>query len=109
MIFWLYENLMKDYLNTKELIPEENFCEIRYEDLLAHPEVEVQKIYDQLNSGENVRENVQIMDFIASQKAHKTDAYILTKQEYEALMERWGFAMKKWNYRVPDNIKIIEK
>lgn len=108
MIFWLYENLMNDYLKDKDLIPEQNFYEIKYEKLIANPLNEVGKIYDQLNLNGNEQDKADIIAYLKTQKFFKTGKYTITKRELDTILDRWGFAMNTWNYQVPDNIRVVD-
>ncbi len=107
MIFWLYENIMKDYLRDRELIAKRNLCEIRYEDMLSNPQAVIDNIYEHLNLGGTMEDKSEISSYLMKQRAHKTDKYIITKNELNTILDKWDFAMKAWDYQVPDNIEVI--
>ncbi len=109
MVFWLYENLMKEYLTDKNLIPEQYLYEVRYEDFLKDPLGEVEKIYAHLQLGGNEQDKADIMAYLRSQKSHRTDTYTITRKELDIILDRWDFAMKAWNYEIPDNIRVVEE
>ena len=48
-ILWFYQQLMKKYLGTRDLIPPENLLEIRFEDLEAAPLLHLRRIYEKFN------------------------------------------------------------
>jgi hypothetical protein len=108
MIFWLYENLMNDYLKDKKLIPIYNLYEVKYEKLIIDPMKEIEKIYDQLRLDGNEQDKVDIIAYLKTQKSHKTDKYIITRKELDTILDRWDFAMKQWDYQIPDNIRVVE-
>jgi len=107
MIFWLYENLMKDYLRDRELIAKHNLYEIRYEDVISQPQAVIDNIFEQLNLGGTMEDKSEINSYLLNQRTHKTDSYIITKNELDTILNKWDFAMKAWDYQVPGDIEVI--
>ncbi|HHH77868.1 MAG TPA: sulfotransferase [Thermoplasmatales archaeon] len=98
VILDVYSMLYKKYLEEKNLIPDGNLVEVRYEDLIAHPLDELERIYGVLNLtgfGENkstFREN------IAAQSGIKTSKYKLDEKTKEMIYENWKFAFDAFGY-----------
>lgn len=108
MVFWLYEHLMRDYLNDRGQIPSRQLYEIRYEDFLLNPLNEIEKIYKHLQLGGSDKDKADIVKYLQSQESFHTDTYTIQRKELDTILDRWDFAMKTWDYQVPDNIKIVE-
>ena len=49
-----------------------------------------------------------ISEYIESKKGYKKNVHTITREKLERILKEWDFAMKEWNYNVPDNVKIIK-
>lgn len=109
MVFENYEKVMQDYLAQYEMIPKENFVEIGFETFEKDPMKRLESIYNELKL-------VGFEDAVPNLKAYvdsmntyqKNKYYTITRKELDEILERWDFAMKKWGYSVPENLKVIE-
>ncbi len=108
IILDVYELLLKDYLATRHLIPENRIIEVRYEALLADPAGEIEKIYNRLGLGDVKEALLSLQDNLKKQKSHRTDTYKLTQKELDSILSRWDFAMKEWNYGVSKSVRIVD-
>lgn len=101
-----YRKLMKDYFETKHLIPEKNLYEIKFEEFEQDNMQCMKEIYERfdLDSWEEARPMFQ--QYMLSQKQYKKNKYKISQEELEKLKKEWGFAMQKLNYEVPSNLEI---
>jgi hypothetical protein len=101
-----YRKLMKDYFETKHLIPEKNLYEIKFEEFEQDNMQCMKEIYERfdLDSWEEARPMFQ--QYMLSQKQYKKNKYKISQEELEKLKKEWGFAMQKLNYEVPSNLQI---
>jgi len=108
MIFWLYEKMMRDYLNERNRIPEKQHYELHYETLLRQPEKELEKLMYSLEIPFSKKDRQRISEYLKTQRSHKTDHYKLSRKELDYLLDHWGFAMEQWGYSIPENVEIID-
>jgi len=101
-----YKNLMTDYFETKDLIPEENLYEIKFEEFEEDNLFHLKKIYNQfkLETWENAKPHFKA--YINAQKHYKKNKYKIKSNELDTLKSEWAFAMKKLDYQIPDNLEV---
>ena len=102
-----YKNLMNDYFETKDLIPKQNLYEIKFEDFDENNLLHLKEIYDQLGLETWKDAKPHFTSYIQAQEHYKKNKYKITKAELDLLKDEWGFAMKKLDYEIPDNLEII--
>ncbi len=107
IILDVYEMLLKDYLSTRHLIPENRLAEVRYEDLMSHPAAEIERIYRVLELGDAKAQLSGLHQYLEGQKSHSPDVYKLSKKEWDNVLLRWDFAMQAWGYGMPENVELI--
>jgi hypothetical protein len=75
---------------------------VRYEDLIANPLAEMEKLYDRLQLGgfEGVRERFQ--DYFRSTKEYQTNRYpSLEPTLRDQIARRWGAVIRQYGYEPP--------
>ncbi len=102
-----YINLIQDYLATKKLIPEKNLVEIRFEDFENDTLSQIKSIYDQLGFESWTQAETPIRNYIGNQKHYKKNAYKINKKDLDRVKLAWEFAMKEYNYAIPENLELI--
>ena len=102
-----YKNLMNDYFETKDLIPKENLYEIKFEDFEEDNLLHLKEIYDQLGLDSWEEAKSYFSSYIKDQKHYKKNTYKITKAELDILIDKWGFAMEKLDYKIPENLEIV--
>jgi hypothetical protein len=82
----------------RKLIPPGQFCELRYEDLLADPLGRLEAVYRDLKLGdfEPARKNVET--YVAGMKNYETNRYDLAPADREAITRRWGPVFRRYGY-----------
>ncbi len=108
MILDLFERFIKDYDKYKYLIPKTQLIEVRFDDLEATPLLEIEKIYTTLKIDGFEEAKYLIQTFIQSNKNYEKNKYRITKKEMKLVLEKWSFAMKNWNYGIPENIEVVD-
>ncbi len=103
-----YKLFMKDFEEAKKLIPESNLFEIRYEDFEKDNLYHLKEIYNKL--GLETWENAEPLfrEYIQAQRHYKKNRYQISGRELERLEQEWGFAMEKFNYKIPENLEVHE-
>ncbi len=106
--FTLYKKLITTYWETRDMIPEGNLYEVAYESLIDNPEQEINKIYNKLSLDKNTGAIKNIINYINSTKRYKKNKYTYSAFVVEEIKNKWGFAINKMNYKLPDDILIKE-
>lgn len=107
-IFSLYRNLMNDYLNQKELIPEDNLVEISFDELERSTMNSIAYIYEQLKLPGYERAQGPILDYVKKMSSYKKNRHQMDAELLNRIQKEWEFAFDKWAYQVPDHIEIKE-
>jgi hypothetical protein len=108
LILSVYKQMMNSYLIERELIPKENLVEVAFDDLENDPMSTIKGIYETLNIEGFEKSKPSISEYIESKKGYKKNVHTITREKLERILKEWDFAMKEWNYNVPDNVKIIK-
>ena len=102
-----YKNLMSDFFDTKDLIPKGNLYEVKFEEFEEDTLFHLKEIYNRFDL-ETWREAKPYFEaYILAQKYYQKNEYRISKPELDALKKEWGFAMKKLDYEIPENLKIV--
>jgi len=108
LIFSVYKQMMSTYLLEKELIPGKNLVEVAFSDLEYDPMSTIRNIYKRLNIDGFDKSEPSINEYIESKKGYKKNIHTITRKRLERILAEWDFAMKEWNYDIPDNVEIIK-
>ena len=102
-----YANLLRDYLNTKSLIPEKNLIEIAFTDLEKNTLTIIKSIYAQLGLDSWEQAEGPITEYISKQKHYQKNSYKIKKEDLETIKKEWAFAMNEYDYKMPENLDVI--
>jgi hypothetical protein len=97
-VFSNYERIYAKYYSDVGLIPEENFVEIKYEDLKQEPLKTMKTIYDELGLGEFEEAIPNIQKHLDKNKNFKVSSYNITAQEKSKIYTRWKEVIDKMGY-----------
>jgi len=109
MILKVYVDLLHDYLSDKKEVNSARLLEIRYETLVENPIKEVEGIYGKFSLNDFQDLKPVLEEYIDTLNGHKSDLYTIGRQELDRVVDQVGFAMKHWNYEMPDNLKIVDE
>ena len=102
-----YKNLMNDYFETKHLIPKENLYEIKFEEFEKDNMTHLNEIYTQFSLDTWSDAEPCFKAYMYDQKSYQKNKYKIEKAELDTLKKEWAFAMKKFDYQVPENLEIV--
>ncbi|MCD6222495.1 MAG: sulfotransferase, partial [Thermoplasmata archaeon] len=88
------------YFKEKELIPEGNLVEVRYEDFVSNPFKEIKRIYEELGLKNFERAKHDFIRFMEEQKKIKVHQYVIGKEDKEKIYNYWKLTIDKWGYDV---------
>ncbi|AFZ30072.1 hypothetical protein Glo7428_1510 [Gloeocapsa sp. PCC 7428] len=97
----LYQQVMHKFFVEKNLIPQNNFVEVKFENLENNPLQEIEQIYNKLSLPGFNSAKTYFQSFIDLQKNYKKNEYRLDRETIAKVLFHWGFAIHTWNYKVP--------
>lgn len=95
-----YKVLLKKYLKDKELIPPNKLVEIRYEEFVADPLTEMEKLYAKLGLGEFSKAKEYIAGELNDYKNYERNKFELSVIDKEKVSSHWKFAFDAFAYSV---------
>ena len=105
-IFDLYKDLMKDYLEQRELIPKGHLVELSFEALEADARTCIRNLYKDLDLSGYDKSDAYFEAYLNKMKSYQKNKHHITKALMEKIQTEWGFAMKEWGYGIPKHIEI---
>ena len=98
-VFDTMDLLYRDFFTQLSEIPVENYCQVRYEDLVRSPVAEIERIYRQLDlqSFERIRPCLEA--HLSEGAAYKAHHHLMSDDEREEVCRRWGWYLDKFGYR----------
>lgn len=104
-VFRVYRKMMNHYRKDRELIPEVNLVEVRYEYFIRNPLDHLRQIYEQLEIGGFERARPYLEAFY-NQHYRSPTPHHYRKADVEAIQKEWSTALKDHPY--PDPLKKKE-
>jgi hypothetical protein len=102
-VFDSMDLLYRDFFTQITEIPAQNFCQVRYEDLVRTPVEEMARIYNQLQFGsfETIRPKLEA--HVRELDGYKTNKHHISSHQRAQIDRHWGWYMDRFGYRVrPD-------
>ncbi len=93
--------LYRDFFAEVASIPAENFCQLRYEDLVREPAAEISRIYRQLGLGSFEQLRPRLEAHLGELGGYKTNRHRISDQQRCKVSRRWGWYMDRFGYRAP--------
>lgn len=100
-IFEIYTKIMKKFLETKELIPPDNFIEIKWEDFVGNELENLEKIYAQFNLPGFEEAKSGFKEYIEIKRNYQQKPYVIDEESQKKIYENWSFTIDKWQYEIP--------
>lgn len=106
LILDIYPAMLRDYLEDRKQLDPDRLMEIKYEDLIREPMNHLAQIYHSFNYPGLQELEPVFEDYLLRIEGYQADSYTIDENELKKVMERVDFAMKEWNYDLPDNLRI---
>jgi hypothetical protein len=97
-VYRMFTRMYEAYLAQKDLVPSENLCEVRYEQLVRDPVGQIQAIYEHLRLGDFEQARPQIEAYAAKEKDYQTNRYELPDSTRAEITRRWGELIERLGY-----------
>ena len=108
-IFDIYKKLMNDFLEQKTLIPAANFVEIAFDDLEKDTINNLKNIYEKLDLPGFEDALPAFTNYRQSMESYEKNKHTISHDLVNKIQRELGFAMKQFNYAVPENIEITNE
>ncbi len=97
-IFTTFTRMYDAFDRDRGLIGPGQFCEVRYEDLIADPVEQMRLVYERLELGDFESVRPAIEAYFAGQKDYKTNRYQMTPEMRAEVTRRWGKFFEQYGY-----------
>tara|TARA_R110002111_G_scaffold177322_1_gene243404 strand:- start:37004 stop:38032 length:1029 start_codon:yes stop_codon:yes gene_type:complete len=103
----IYLNHLDVYERDRQIVPEGQLHEVRFEDLEEDPVGELRKVYEHLNlpDFDDLEKNMQ--PYLKDQKSYKKNKYEMDAAQEKKIYERWQKAFEMFGYdRLPSEALV---
>jgi hypothetical protein len=101
-VFRTFERMYEVFERDRAIIPAGQFSEVRYEDLVAGPVAQMERIYGQLGLGEFERARPAIAAYFAAKADYQTNRYAPSAETRAQIARRWGTFFQRYGYAVEE-------
>jgi len=98
-VYALYEEMMRQFLSDRTLIPLGNLAEVRFDDLERDPLGEMSRLYRELSLPSFAQAEPLLRRYVASQTSYRKNGFTLSEAEREQVARKWTFAFTELGYR----------
>ncbi len=107
LIFEVYEKLYADYFDQKSQVASDRIFELKFEEFEKNPISHLNEIYTYSGFDDFEKQKSNFENYYKSLKGYQKNKYRISKAELARIEEKWGFALKKWNYNLPQNMEVF--
>ena len=97
-VFETFSHMYEVFERDRGLIPAGQFSEVRYEDLVAQPIQEMQRIYEELKLGGFEEVLPRLNTYFAEKADYKTNRYQLPPELAAEISRRWASFFQRYGY-----------
>ena len=90
----MYEALEAD----RELLAENQICDVHYEQLVENPTQELRRIYEHLDLGDFTRVESAVADHLSEVKNYRRNRYELDEERRQQVRTRWAGYFERYGY-----------
>jgi hypothetical protein len=84
--------------DQRQRLPQDSVYDLRYEDLVADPVAEVEKIYSSLGLGDYSAVRDPLTEYVAGQKDYQTNKHPMDEGLKRQIRERWAGYFERYGY-----------
>lgn len=93
-----FERMYETFEATRHAIAPERFVELRYEDLVADPLGQIERIYTKLDLDEFEAVRPAVQQHVAGMKGYKPNRHQLSPENRRKVITRWAAYFRKYGY-----------
>jgi len=98
-VFETFTRMYAKLEETRHLVDDGHFHELRYEDLVRDPIGEMRDLYAHLDLGDFDKVKPRLEDYLASIAGYETNRYDLTPTQRAEITRRWSSVIRRYGYR----------
>ncbi len=100
LVFDIFSRLYASFEKDRARLPESQFAEIRYEDLVENPVQRMQEIYAKLDLGDFQAVRPAMQQYLEARSDYQTNRYQVAEQTREQIGQRWSSYITRYGYDV---------
>ncbi len=93
-----YKLMMEAFFKQKEHIPAHQLIEVRYEDLVRHPQSQVEKIYSHFSLDLNPNFTVALENYLDSIRSYQKNSFSISQETLGLIRQEWGDWIQRLGY-----------
>ena len=97
-VFTTFTRMYEAFERDRGLLAPGQFCEVRYEQLVAGPIEQMRRVYEDLQLGDFEAVRPAIEKYFAGKKDYKTNRYQMTPELRDEITRRWCTFFKQYGY-----------
>jgi len=97
-VFECLTRMYRGFERQREKLAPEQLCDVRYQDLVANPVAEVERIYRELNLGDFEPVRDKVAAYVGEQKDYQTNKHELDEELKAQIRERWTGYFERYGY-----------
>jgi len=101
-VFETFNRMYGAFDRDRPLLGDEQFCEVRYEDVVADPVEQMGRVYEQLALDDYAHVRPRIEAYADEAREYRTNRYELAPELREEITRRWGWFAERYGYRGED-------
>jgi hypothetical protein len=93
-----FERMYHSFDEDRPLLKENQYYEVRYEDLVANPIAQIRAMYEQLNLGDFEQVRPRLEAILEAKKDYRTNRFEPPEEVRTMVAERWGEFARRYGY-----------
>ncbi len=89
-------------------IDRQDIVDIRFESFEKNPLEGLEKIYDTLGIPDFDKVKPDFIKYISRKKGYRKNEYSISRREVQLVRQAWGKYLERWNYELPDNMRVVD-
>jgi omega-hydroxy-beta-dihydromenaquinone-9 sulfotransferase len=106
--FYVYQKMMQRFWEEKNLVPAQNWVEVRYESLEKNPMAELERIYQTLQFPGYGQAAPQFEQYTTAQRDYRKNRHTVSPETLEKIRQHCQVELEAWQYDVPESLKQPE-
>ncbi|MDZ7617790.1 MAG: sulfotransferase, partial [Patescibacteria group bacterium] len=97
-VFTTFTRMYEAFERDRPLIPQGQIADVRYEQLVANPLAEMERLYRELDLGDFEPVRPSLEPFVGEQREFKTNRYEIAPELRREISRRWRFYFDRYGY-----------
>ncbi len=97
-VFDTFRRMYEAFERDRAVVPPGQLADVRYEDLVADPLAEMERLYHELDLGDFEAARPGLEPFVSQQREYKTNRYEIAPELRREIAERWGDYFDRYGY-----------